>query len=84
MIEDYMSKNWNVGSGKRTQYKAQDVLFMSLTVLKRGQQWNFTARLFSVKCSTIERLITGFLRMILEYMYDICVVWDNSFRPWVG
>ena len=73
MIEDYVSKNWNVGRGKRTLYKAQDVLFMTHTVLKHGQQWNFTARLFSVKCSTFERLITGFLRMLSEYMYDICV-----------
>ena len=73
MIEDYVSKNWNVGRGKRTQYKAQDVLFMTLTVLKHGQQWNFTARLFSIKCSTFERLITGFLRMISETLFNLCV-----------
>ena len=73
MVDDYMSKNWNAGRGKRTQYKDQDVLLITLSVLKHGQQWNFKIRPFSVKCSTFERLVNGFLRMISEYMYDVCV-----------
>lgn len=56
----YVSKNWNVGRSKLTQYKAQDVPFMKISVLKHGQRWAFTARLFSVKCLLFERLITGF------------------------
>ena len=61
MIKDYVCKNGNVGKGKRTQYKVQDVLSATLTVLWHGQQWNFTARLFSVKYYTFERLVTRFI-----------------------
>ena len=27
MIEDYVSNNWNVGRGKRAQYKAQNIFY---------------------------------------------------------
>lgn len=68
MIEEYVSKNWNVSRGNGKQQKPQNGLFMTLNVLKHGQKWNFTSRLLSGKCFTFERLITGLLRMTSEYL----------------
>lgn len=52
---------------------AKDVRFMVLTVLKHGQHLNLTARLFGVKCSTVKRVVTRFIKIISGHLDENCV-----------
>lgn len=70
LIFDHVSTTWNVGRGKKSNLTGKDMLFMSLCVLKHGQQWELTARLFKISCSTLERQVTRFLHNISEYIYE--------------
>ncbi len=61
--------NWNNGRGKKCAFKAMDVLFMTLVVLRDNSSWDQLARSFSVKVPTFMRLIPGFINNIV----DACV-----------
>lgn len=43
---------------------------MILTVLKRGQQWDSTARLFVVSSSAFERVATNFMKVVSDHLYE--------------
>ena len=72
-VSTFVSANWNTGRGRKTKVEAKDVLFMMMTVLKHGQQWDFTARLFKMKTCTFERIISGFINMLAPHLYETCV-----------
>lgn len=39
-MSQFVQTNWNVGHGKQCRVKHKDVLFMNLTVLQYGGQWD--------------------------------------------
>lgn len=45
-------------------FDRKNLLFISICVLKHGQQWNSTARLLRIACSTLERQMTKYLQII--------------------
>nr|CCA15790.1 AlNc14C15G1693 [Albugo laibachii Nc14] len=69
MVE-HITKYWNVGRGKRSQFAAKDVFFMMLLVLTNGGMWDMTARVFSVPTLTFIQTITKFLRVATPKLYD--------------
>ena len=74
LVEEFISQNYNVGRGKKSEVTGKDALFMLMTVLKYGGQWDMLARIFLMKGPTFERLITRFARLVSEQLYKIFVV----------
>ena len=72
-LESFIVRNYNVGRGRRSSHTACDVLFMMMTELKHGGQWDHSARKFGMKGPTFERLIMNFIRMLSDYAYDAFV-----------
>lgn len=68
-LRKHISDNYNVGRGKRSQFKGKDVFFMTMTVLKHSGQWDFLAKVFNVKGPTFERLVIGFIKMLSDFAY---------------
>ena len=52
IVGPYLTQNWNVGRGKRCNYKQKDVLFMFLSVMKFGGSWEKLANMFHAKYAT--------------------------------
>ena len=73
-IEGLVSENWNVGKGRRTQYKPKDVLLMTLVMLKHGGQWEFLGQTFKIKGANYERLIMRFVNLVLLDLYEVLVL----------
>ena len=48
----------------------QDLLFMTLVVLKHDGEWHFMARTFNMKGPTFERLVVGFVVALSDYFYE--------------
>lgn len=46
---------------------------MVLTVLQHVQQRDLTARLFGIKSSTLERVVTNSVKIISDHLYEKCV-----------
>lgn len=63
-VSDVVTTTWNVGRRRNSTFKANDVMFTMLCVLKQGGQWNFLGKMFCIKGHTFERLITGFMEII--------------------
>jgi len=72
-LHDFISKTWNVGRGRKSSYKAMDVLLMTMAVLKHGGTWDWLGRMFRIKGPTFERLIVGFLEKLAPHMHDLFV-----------
>nr|CCA27715.1 AlNc14C650G12331 [Albugo laibachii Nc14]CCA27747.1 AlNc14C665G12363 [Albugo laibachii Nc14] len=69
-ILDHITKHWNVGRGKRSQFAARDVFFMMLFILKNGGKWDMAARVFKVPTPTFIQTVTKFLRGATPKLYD--------------
>lgn len=54
----FIVTHWNVGRGRKSTFKAKDVLFMALAVMKHGGHWEFLGRMFKIKGQTFEKMIT--------------------------
>lgn len=65
---------WKKGRGRTTVYSAEDVLLMVLVTLKNGGTCDFLARIFNINPSTSERLVTKFVRMFSEPLFDKSVL----------
>ena len=65
-----IAANWNVGRGKRSPYKAFDVFFMLLTVVKQGEKWYFLGKMFRINRPTFERAIMKFLNIVSPHADD--------------
>ncbi|OWZ00662.1 hypothetical protein PHMEG_00028101 [Phytophthora megakarya] len=69
--EDHIVRNWNVGKGNKCNVAPKDVLFMTLSTLKVCGKWDIPARVFKIKCSAFEEMITKFLNLYVEPLADI-------------
>uniref|UniRef100_M4B165 Uncharacterized protein n=2 Tax=Hyaloperonospora arabidopsidis (strain Emoy2) TaxID=559515 RepID=M4B165_HYAAE len=69
-VVDHMTRHWNAGRGKRSQFAAKDVLFMMLLVLKNGGMWDFAAHVFNVATPTFIPTILKFLRVAAIQILD--------------
>lgn len=69
-LGDFVCKNYNVGRGKKYSTGGKDALFMTITVLKHGGQWDILARIFRMKGPSFERLITSFVRLVSPFAYQ--------------
>lgn len=69
----HVVRRWSTGQEKKSRASGRDVLFMLPTVLRHGQQWNFTAGLFGVNGSTLKMLIVGLVNAVLEHTYKVRV-----------
>lgn len=54
------------GRGRKTPNSLKDILFMKLTVLKNGEYWDRTARLFKIQMSSFEHLVTKAIKSISD------------------
>lgn len=66
---NFISTKWNVGRGRKSSCKGKDVLFMMLTVLKHGGNWDYLAGMFCMKGPTFERMIVNFIQLLSEHWY---------------
>lgn len=69
----FKERNWNVGRGRKSLFTIKEVLFMLLSVLKNGGNWDFLGCVFKMKGPTFERLIAGYLKMLSKHAYTSCV-----------
>ena len=60
IVQEFITKNYNSGRGKRCKVSGKDILLMLMTVLKHGGQWDLLGRIFNIKGPTFERMITRF------------------------
>ena len=85
----FIIANWNTGRGRKRANKPMDVLVMTLALLKHGSSWNFLAKMFRMKGPTFERLVIGFLQVILPEvkrrfiepvadMYTMCALQEDK------
>eukprot|EP00171_Calliarthron_tuberculosum_P021722 IDg21722t1 len=65
-----ITREWNTGRGKRSEYKAMDVLFMILVVMKHEGSWDQMGNMFRIKGPTFQRLITGFMDKMRKYCVE--------------
>ena len=68
-LRPFLVQNYNVGRRKRSKYNAKDVFFIELTVCKTGTMWDFAAKIFNMKSTSFERLVTNFIRMVTPLAY---------------
>ena len=66
VLHNHISDNWSNCSGKKSDYKPVDVLFMMLVVMKHGGSWDQLGTMFRIKGLTFQRLITKFMSTIEE------------------
>jgi len=71
ILQDSIVKKYNIGRGRKSDYKPMDMLFMTLTVLKHGGTWDFLAQPFKIKGPTFERMIN---KIFADCMFEIARV----------
>ncbi|ETL84321.1 hypothetical protein L917_15824, partial [Phytophthora nicotianae] len=69
-VRPHITRYWNVGRGRHSQFKGKDVLFMTLVVLKNGGTWEMFSNIFHVKTPTFIKTVTNFIRDIAPKLYD--------------
>ncbi|ETO63278.1 hypothetical protein F444_18992 [Phytophthora nicotianae P1976] len=70
IVRLHVTRYWNVGRRRRTQFAGKDVLFMTLAVFKRGGTWDMNAHVFRIKAPTFIKTITSFCRVLAPRVYD--------------
>ena len=68
-LSDLITQTYNVGRGRRSKVSGKDALFVTLTMLKHGGQWDMLARVFDMKVPTFERLVTRFVQLISHFVF---------------
>lgn len=69
-LTDCVSTKWSVGRRRNTNLSGKDVLFMSLCVLKLGQQWDFYCKRCQLSYGTLEHQVTKFINIISPFTYE--------------
>ncbi|ETV97385.1 hypothetical protein H310_09719 [Aphanomyces invadans] len=67
-IKPYVSKNWNVGGGRKCPVTGKDMLFMTLVTLKHAGTWDMLAARFDEKAATFSNRIAQFIRDLHPYL----------------
>lgn len=73
-LSDQVSKTWNVGKGRKSVLMGKDLLFISMSVLKLEQHWNFTARILKIEASTLERQVAEYLEISCSPLFEDYVI----------
>ena len=69
-LQPTICSNWNVGRGKRSDFKPKDLLFMTLVVSKHVGSWATIGQMFKIKGPTLLRLISGFMAKTQPYCIE--------------
>ncbi|RHY26518.1 hypothetical protein DYB32_007536 [Aphanomyces invadans] len=67
-IKTFVSKNWNVGGGRKCPVTGKDMLFMTLVTLKHAGTWDLIAATFEEKAATFGKRVTDFVRTLHQYL----------------
>ncbi|ETP04378.1 hypothetical protein F441_18848 [Phytophthora nicotianae CJ01A1] len=70
IVRLHVTRYWNVGRRRRTQFAGKNVLFMTLAVFKCGGTWDMNAHVFRIKAPTFIKTITSFCRVLAPRVYD--------------
>ncbi|ETV82686.1 hypothetical protein H257_05252 [Aphanomyces astaci] len=67
-IKPFVTKNWNVGSGRKCPVTGKDMLFMTLVTLKHGGTWDILSASFDEGAATFSNRINQFIRVLHPYL----------------
>ncbi|RHY70349.1 hypothetical protein DYB30_013643, partial [Aphanomyces astaci] len=67
-IKPFVTKNWNVGSGRKCQVTGKDMLFMTLVTLKHAGTWDILSVSFDEGAATFSNRINQFIRVLHPYL----------------
>lgn len=68
-LKDDIKKRFNVDRGRKPIYYEKEILFMTLTALYYGGQWDFMDRMFGMKAPTFERMTSKFISIISDIAF---------------
>ena len=68
-LNENVKTRWNVGAGRKSPFKSNDIFFMLLKMMKHGGKWDFLASIFKMKGPTFKRTVMGFLGIIAEHFH---------------
>ncbi|RQM29211.1 hypothetical protein B5M09_011706 [Aphanomyces astaci] len=63
-LRHFVSKNWNVGSGRKSEVTARDLLLMMLASMKHCGKSDVVALVFSQKPPTFEKRVLGYIKAV--------------------
>ena len=66
-VREFSMDKYTTERRLRSSVTPKDLLFMTLAVLKHGEEWGFMARTFNMKGPTFQRLVVGFVVVLLDY-----------------
>ncbi|RHY12742.1 hypothetical protein DYB25_003297 [Aphanomyces astaci] len=67
-IKTFVTKNWNVGSGRKCPVTGKDMLFMTLVTLKHAGTWDILSASFDESAATFSSRIHNFVRVLHPYL----------------
>ncbi|KAF0702525.1 hypothetical protein AaE_015869 [Aphanomyces astaci] len=67
-VRSHLFKHWNVGSGRKSEVTARDLLLMLLTSLKHCGAWDVVAAVFKQKVATFEKRVMKFLTVLYPFV----------------
>ena len=74
LLQDHVSKSWNVGRRRKWQFSGKYVLLFALTAFKHGGQCDYLGRLFDKSGTTFERTVMRFIEVVNEEIYETVVL----------
>ena len=83
-FREVMLKNWNTGRGRKTKHGARDMLFIVLSCMKHGGQWDFLRRMFKIKGPTLWDLVEKSIRLAADVSYEKLVLGAGAAWPMCG
>lgn len=69
-LSKFLVDKWNGRSGKNLTVSAKHAFFMALKDMKSDRKWNYLANIFWMKTDTFDRMVTTYLDLTWEYLYD--------------
>ncbi|RQM25523.1 hypothetical protein B5M09_010571, partial [Aphanomyces astaci] len=67
-VRQYIFRQWNVGSGRKSAVSARDLLLMLFTSLKDCGTWDVVAAVLKQKPTTFEKRVMSFLSVLHSYL----------------
>ncbi|RHY26367.1 hypothetical protein DYB32_007688 [Aphanomyces invadans] len=67
-VRNHIARHWNVGSGRKSDVSARDMLFIVLTSLKHCGTWDIVAAVFQ-QTVTFEKRVMTYLDVLDAFLY---------------
>ncbi|RHZ28019.1 hypothetical protein DYB31_012287 [Aphanomyces astaci] len=67
-VRIYVTKHWNVGSGRKSEVSARDLLLMLLTSLKHCGSWDVVAVTFKQHSPTFQKRTMSFVKALHPFL----------------